>query len=294
MHRYPRPLPVILAVVLGLAGILAGCDADTLTSSADPDPIDLAPNVRMQLSFDQVEAVYSSQWPEEIAASKSSDATEYMVDYEATRETVTYDTLGYLNRTYVYTEGSPTMNMPEKDFLALQQDMPGSAIEADPIHRFELKNGTMSFYLRSGKLARSVPINPEDYQVDPGSFAEMKIDTANVSERRSAFLAQLRQDGISYRELDDARVAYSIEQKNDNSLGEVEETVDLRIGMPVQRVFRHKNGATAGVEHRVYTVVSDVPVMQYSSYEEYGDLDGAWSVVRRTVTERSNISLVLN
>lgn len=300
---FEKPSLATCLVVCGAVLLLSACDDATVAPDVSQNESEttpeepLPPNVRLQIQYDQTEVTYSNVWPESIVGNdseKKERGAKRMTEYEKTREVRSYDDEGYLSASYEYIEGHSDMNMPENAYSDLQSEMPYNPEDENPVVRVELGENTMRYLREDGSEARSRPIDPEHYRIAPAvldSLIDSRDDTSGADNRRSNVLASLERRGISFRRLDENRVAYEKKVEEVRGTSKVTKVVDLRIGQPIYLKYELKNGKTDMVETRKYRTVSDFPVLVQSVTYDYDDRKGSWGVVARTEVTRRNVSV---
>ena len=299
-------LPVTLALFASV--LLASCDGATLDAhterSANQSP--LAPNVRMQVSFDQREVTYSNVLPPGLVGDVSPVQTNaqsegdrqtkgVMESYEVTRETRSYDEEGYLRRTYTYTDGHQGLNMPEAAYVDLKDQMPRRA-EPNPVVTFKLEGGTMQYIREDGTVAASASVNPEHFQIDPAaldSLEALQESNASSGERAAQTRQRLQQRGVSLTRMSEHHVSFKT-RSIEKGLSRIRRVVDLRTGKPIYLAYLREDGQPERIVLRTYGRYSEVPVMRREVAYEYGNKSGEWTVTSRTETTRTNISVRFN
>lgn len=308
---WPR-WPVVLSVlaVAGFALTVAGCD-DTSVAPPAPgsssEPTDsgapLPPDVRLRIQYDQTEVTYSNVWPGSIvgndeAKAAKEEGAKLMTEFEKTHEVRSYDDEGYLTASYKYLDGNhPGMNMPADAYSDLKSEMPYDPNDENPIAGSELNGSTIKYVRADGSEARSRPIDPEKFRIDPAkldSLSNQQDDTSDVDSRRSAVLGSLQNRGISFRRLDKNRVVYDQKIEDVRGTSSVKKVIDLRFGKPIYMKYKLKNGNTDMVETRRYARKSGLPVLMKSVTYNYDDRTGSWGVVSRTEVTRRNVSVQFN
>ena len=304
--------PVVLSVlaVAGFALTVAGCDDTSVaptspgSSSESSDPgAPLPPDVRLRIAYDQTEVTYSNVWPGSIvgndeAKKAKKEGAKLMTEFEKTHEVRSYDDEGYLTASYEYLDGNhPNMNMPADAYSDLKSEMPYDPNDENPVVRSVLEGSEMRYIREDGSEARSRPIDPEEFRIDPAkldSLSNQQDDTSDVDSRRSAALESLQDRGIAFRRLGENRVVYEQEVEGARGTSSVKKVIDLRFGKPIYMKYKLKNGNTDMVETRRYTRESGLPVMVESVTYNYDDRTGDWGVVSRTEVTRRDISIQFN
>jgi hypothetical protein len=172
--------------------------------------------------------------------------------------------------------------------------MPYDPKDENPIVRSELRRDEIRYIRADGSEARTRPIDPELYRIDPAtldSLEDVQDDSSVANGRRSEVLESLQQRGISFRRLDANRVAFDQRLEDVRGASTVKKVIDLRIGQPIYLKYELKNGNTDMVETRRYNTVSGLPLMVQSVTYNYDDRTGSWGVVTRTEVTRKNISV---
>lgn len=308
-HAFPIPSR-FLALALLATVLLAGCDSGSLDpgSVGSDDPPPLAPNVRMQISFDQTDVTFSNTLPPglvgdvgggaNVQAKGTGEGASHMTEYEKMHEVRSYDKDGYLTASYEYIEGSrPHMNMPGAAYNDFKAGMPYNPNDKNPIVRSELMGGTRKYIRKNGDVDRSYSIDPETFRVDPATLDSLEAlsnDTTQTSTRRAAARRALERRSLSLRRMSKHHVAFQKQLRDVGNLASVRQVVDLRYGKPVHLVYKREDGKTSMVETRVYARYSGVPVMYRSVTYQYGSKGGEWSVTSRSETTRENITLRFN
>ncbi|PEN13821.1 hypothetical protein CRI94_07085 [Longibacter salinarum] len=296
---------IIMAALAGTVIVLSGCDTSGIDASTGPPEgggaTDLGPNVRLQISFDETDATYSSVWPDVIVGNESksakSEGTVYMTEYEETSQVRSYDREGYLTSSSRFIEGHPGMNMPADLYAELQNDMPYDPEDENPVVRSEVKNGRLTAYHADGSVARQRSVDPEAFRLSPEAMDSLEARStvsASVDERREQTLTSLRSRGVSFRQLDDNRVSFTKSVSSSEGAPTVETVVDLRIGEPIYLKYRLKNGNVDMVQTRRYGMYSGMPFPERIVTYKYDDRKGEWGVVSRSETIRSNINVRFN
>jgi len=308
LPRWPVALSVL--AVAGFALTVAGCD-DTSVAPPAPgsssEPTDsgapLPPDVRLRIQYDQTEVTYSNVWPGSIvgndeAKKAKEEGAKLMTEFEKTHEVRSYDDEGQLTASYEYLDGNhPGMNMPADAYSDLKSEMPYDPNDENPIAGSELNGSTIKHVRADGSEARSRPIDPEKFRIDPAkldSLSNQQDDTSDVDSRRSAVLGSLQNRGISFRRLDKNRVVYDQKIEDVRGTSSVKKVIDLRFGKPIYMKYKLKNGNTDMVETRRYARKSGLPVLMKSVTYNYDDRTGSWGVVSRTEVTRRNVSVRFN
>lgn len=300
-------------LVFGVVLLLAGCDEGTVSTPttteddhSESDETNLPSDIRLKITYDQTEIVYTNVWPNSIVGNENQakkarakrTGAKLMTEYEKTHEIRSYSDDGYLTAQYEYKDGNhPDMNMPSKAYNDLKSSMPLYSEGKNPVTRSKLVGNTIKYFRKDGSLARSHPIDPEEFRIDPAqldSLEELQRDSSTSDQRRSEMLASLRRRDISFRRLGENRVSYQRNVNDVRGTANVKKVVDLRLGRAIYLKYKLKNGNTSMVETRRYKDLSGFPIMVESVTYNYDDRSGKWRVVTRTERKRTNISVIFN
>ena len=286
-----RTICVLLVATL----FWTGCDDGLQSVDVDAPAETEAPNVRFSVSYDQTSHTFSTQWPDGMAASaKSGAAGEYLTHYESIRETVGFDAEGYVVREYEYLEGNADTRLPQEirdDFGHL---MPAPDAEADPVVRFEMRGGTMTYYGASGNVVHESPYDAEAFRLSADDLAALSATASgDVDARVSQNIAQLKEQGVAFSLKDDVAAVIEDAEPGIDGIAKVKEVVDLRIGRPAQTIYFREDGSYDSIELRTHEIVNDVPVMTGSVTYDFGEVNGEWTVAQRTEVVRSNVKVSL-
>lgn len=284
--------------------VLSSCDSASTGPSDDgsSDQSQLAPNVRMKISYDETEASFSNVLPPNIVgqvkksgvgSKQSLESKGVLENYESIRETKTYDDEGYLTKTYTHIDGHARLNMPESAFEALKDQMPRRTQE-NPIVKFNLDGGSIQLIRENGDVAAQGSVDPERFRMDPELLDSLEtLQNISTEEREERTRDRLNRMGVSLRSLSKHHVAFKT-KSDENGLSTIRRVVDLRHGSPVYLVYRNTDGERIRVVTRVYGRYSGVPVMRREVSYQYGPKDDGRAVVGRTEIRRRNISVKFN
>jgi hypothetical protein len=296
-------------VAAALLLVLTACDdagtlTDTLTDTADPPapPIGVVGNARYAVSYQQTEHTFSTVWPEDLVAAvgksvAESGNVEYLIDYEVTKETVSYDADGYMTSETVHLEGHDGTVMPDADYQAFADEMPYDVEHENPVVRSVLDGNQIVYYRKDGTVDDQVEIDPEDYRISPAEIDSLEAvasDSASVDTRIAASRQRMDAQGVSYQMISErfARMDAAV-----SDLGEVvraRQVIDLAVGQPVQITYLRQDGSIDMQIDRLFQWASGVPYLSHSVTYQYGEIEGRWNVVSRTETTRENVRVVFN
>lgn len=299
---------------LGLAAFtFSRCDkgSGTIgTSENNPEntvsPLNI--NVKYQESYDQKEMTFSNYWPQGTAVSvsgKSEGAStqsaqgELLVDYEYTRETVSFDDEGYMSTTREFLEGDGEMNMPEELYNRIKDEMPAKSADHDPIVRTEMANGVERAITRSGEIAYEQEYPVEDFRIDPemlDSLRSMHNDTSNVDAAVQRNIKQLNNSGLSFNVRDRFYASYSqpAGPAENSDIAEYNYVMDLRTGQVIASILKDAQGRKLSSTMRQYQYVNGVYIMANEETHLYGKINGEWDVTTRKIINRDNIEVIFN
>ena len=292
--------------VLSCALLAQGCENKSITSElgevGETDIAQLAPNVRVQMSYDQKQMSFTPFWPSDVVASKAkqvSGNTEFMVGYENTHEIVAFDEQGYVYTKSKYLEGNADVHMPQDLYDEVKDNMPAPASDYNPIAGYEVGNGTLTYYAESGEIISQHDMDMERTRLAPDLLQELieSRSETSVDKKIEKNKEALKKLGLNFREVSNTHILLSQQVEADgasSSIAEYQELIDLRIGRPVRTAIKNAEGLYESFTQLSYKVVDGFPVVENTEEVKFGMHDGEWTTLRRTITNRSNIKLRIN
>lgn len=294
-----------ISMIMLVIVFFSGCENNVLLPKVESDKTNnlekLVPNVRMQISYNQNEMVFSPFWPDDMVESKSklnSSDSQFLVDYDNTHVKIAIDEDGYLHKKSIYIEGNSEMHMPEDLYQSLSDIMPSPPEDYDPIVGYEVMNGVMKHYTQSGEVVMENPIDIEKMRIDPellDSLISNQSDTS-VSGRISRNLKILENNEVNFNQLTDKHVLVSerISNSTDSNFeGEYQELFDLSIGKAIRTATKNSSGQYLSYNQMSYKIINNFPILEHSDLIQFGYRNNEWSIINRTVLNRTNIELHL-
>lgn len=277
--------------------------SETQDQSNPEEQSQLAPNIKLQVSYDQKTMTFKQHWPSDLVAGKAKSETtsnERMLNYENVHEIVTYDQNGYLHISRTYLEGNADLAMPENLYKDVKDDMPAHSSDYDPVVRSELGDGTLTYYTKSGKVAYQTNVDKEKLRIDPAildSLQEASQSTSETENRIAENLAALKEQNIDFKQLSNRNVLLEIQAKSgtdDKDIANYKKIVDLSINRVIRSAIVRKDGRYANLSLMNYKKVSGHPVMASSETLYFGMVNGKWGVKTRTIRNRKDINVHFN
>lgn len=291
-----------------LAIIIASCtQVESPFSVQEPDVKsfeDLNINVKYAESYDQTTITYSRHWPSSIstglAKTVSDGEGEIMVDYERVHEIVAFDEDGYMSTSIEFLEGDSEMNMPESIYNSLKGEMPANGSDYDPVIRTELKEGTLRYFSKSGKLVFEQQLNKDDYWINPEDLDALNNngpDSTSTNQSIEGNLKKLELSGISFNRIGEYHVGYEREAtQEDIGLGIAKHKylMDLRNGNINIYASVMPNGNYYSITRSSFATVQGTSILASEEYFHYGEINNSWDVITRRKMTRQNIQIIKN
>ena len=257
----------------------------------------IVPNVKLQVSYNEKTMSFSPLWPDDIVASKSklNSDSEFLVGYDNTFETVAFNEEGYMFLESIYIEGDSEMHMPEDLYNEIKHKMPAPGSDHDPIVGHRMGNGVLTYYTKSGAEADQIPIDMERIRIEPELLEQIlssESDTS-TSSKVARNLEILKNQNVLFKEVGNTHVLLSEQQIDDASSENLEyqELIDLRIGRPIRIAVKNSQGNYESFTQLGYKMFNNYPVVENTEHLQFGFRNGEWTQLRRTVTNRSNITV---
>ena len=298
---------VLTGVLLASVLALFSCSqpsrvSESLELSQNQEQL-LAPNISLQISYDQTSTVVTPFWPEDAVAGFKGKAvsgdTEMLIDYDRTREYIAIkdDKTMYLQVDYL--EGTRSQGMPDDLYNEVKDDMPyrdrgkqivGTRIGDGQITYIHVDGSETSESVDASELA----LTDEVYEHWRSLF-ENRQDTS-VSATVARNLGQLEQSGISYRQLDASTVYFELQPDADEQpdIGLTRQKMDLKTGDIVMSSTQFKDGRYESVSYMGYRQVGSISVLENSETYVFGSYNGQWQAVQKHLVDRENITIATN
>ena len=267
---------MLISGMLALAACSGG-DASLIVDKDLNDSGDLiAPNVKYQESYKEKELTYSRVWPQGIVEglSKSNPNTEILADYEHIKKTLGFDDEGNMFYSYEVVDGDLGLNMPEDLFNELKDKMPARSDEDKGIKSFVMKDGMMTYTDFNGQILNETPYDILEFQIDPEKYDSLQASQETTAEAKiSRTIRNLEASGIDFK-IHNAEFAFYSLESDDNHDFSIDKIIDLKTGNEIKSATKLPNG----------------------KYESLflGEINGDWEVVKRRVTNRSDIKVIIN
>ncbi len=299
-----KSLSVIGLLLCGLL-VLSSCSKPSsvnseLDLSHNTDDL-LNPNISFQISYDQKSMVFTPFWPEDVVAgfkSKSvSEDTEMLIDYDHTREYVAFDQDRNMILQVDYLEGTRSQGMPDDLYSEVKTDMPDRSDDKQVVST-RVGNGLITYVYSDGtetsESLDKMVIDDEAYEYWR-SLYENRQDTS-ASAKIAQNLEELRQSGISFKQLDGSTVYFELQPDGDEQpdIGQIRQKMDLKTGDIVMSATQFKDGRYESVSYMSYKLVRNISVLQNSETYVFGSYNGEWQAVQKHVINRENISIATN
>lgn len=293
----------LLCIATILFTTVSGCKDGGVFSSQEDSRLAQIPlinaDIRMNLRFDEKTYRYSTIWPESIVGSlaKTSDSNLLLDSYEYIRNRTVIDSEGYIHIFKEWPDGDNSITLPGEIYNQVKSSLPSPGSSYDPVVRSELSNGMFKFITKSGLINEAIPYDKSAFKVDVDSLLYiLNLQNGNVNQQqlRQNYLASLESNQIAYSLIDENLVSYNLQHEPGMAINTSRIILDLRNGQPVYSVDYNLEGMVMSRTHFQYRTVSGYPVLENSTMLKYGQKDGAWGVVGKTVVNRSNISVQFN
>tara|TARA_R110002124_G_scaffold251749_2_gene416992 strand:- start:2620 stop:3369 length:750 start_codon:yes stop_codon:yes gene_type:complete len=245
--------------------------------------------------------VFTPFWPEDVVAgfkSKSvSEDTEMLIDYDHTREYVAFDQDRNMILQVDYLEGTRSQGMPDDLYSEVKTDMPDRSDDKQVVST-RVGNGLITYVYSDGtetsESLDKMVIDDEAYEYWR-SLYENRQDTS-ASAKIAQNLEELRQSGISFKQLDGSTVYFELQPDGDEQpdIGQIRQKMDLKTGDIVMSATQFKDGRYESVSYMSYKLVRNISVLQNSETYVFGSYNGEWQAVQKHVINRENISIATN
>jgi len=263
----------------------------------------MSPNISFQISYDQKSMVFTPFWPGDVVAGfkakSSSEDTELLIDYDHTREYLAFDQDKNMHFQIDYLEGTSSQGMPDDLYSEVKDEMPNRSDDKQVVST-QISAGLITYKYSDGTVvsenldASELAINDETYEYWRSLF-ENKQDTS-TSAKIAQNLEDLKQSGISFRQLDGSTVYFELQPDADEQpdIGRIRQKIDLRTGEVVMSASQFKDGRYESVSYMNYKLVGNIPVLQNSETYVFGSHQGEWQAIQKHVINRENISIATN
>lgn len=262
----------------------------------------LNPNISFQISYDQKSMVFTPYWPEDVVAGFKAktvpEDTEMLIDYDHTREYITFDQDKNMLLQIDYLEGTRSQGMPDDLYNDVKNDMPDRRDDKQVVST-RIGKGLITYVYSDGteaseNLDNGFIIDDEAYEYWR-SLYENRQDTS-TSNKIAQNLEELKQSGISYNQLDGSTVYFEIEPATgeQSDIGRIRQKMDLKTGDITMSATQFKDGRYESVSYMSYKMVGNISVLQNSETYVFGSHEGEWQAVQKHVINRKNISIATN
>ncbi len=287
---------MLISGMLALAACSGG-DASLIVDKDLNDSGDLiAPNVKYQESYKEKELTYSRVWPQGIVEglSKSNPNTEILADYEHIKKTLGFDDEGNMFYSYEVVDGDLGLNMPEDLFNELKDKMPARSDEDKGIKSFVMKDGMMTYTDFNGQILNETPYDILEFQIDPEKYDSLQASQETTAEAKiSRTIRNLEASGIDFK-IHNAEFAFYSLESDDNHDFSIDKIIDLKTGNEIKSATKLPNGKYESITSMSYEEVEGFQVLKNSETLFLGEINGDWEVVKRRVTNRSDIKVIIN
>ena len=303
-----------LVLCLGLSSsLLVSCDSGGNLLSGDTNEETqlsetgfLAPNIKLQISYNQKAMTFKRFWPEDMVGGLSKSkvlvdgSQELLVAYENTHETEAFDNQRYFYSDTRYVEGNDAINMPATMFQELSGEMPDRSSDQIVTNRVKLANGTITFWRVDGSVvSESVPM--DSLRMDTDAFdamvEELQGPEQSPIQQVQHNLKMMQDSGINFKEVGNNYISYDLEDnasEGDDDIGVIKQVMDLKTGEIVISAIMLKDGRYDSITLMDYETQKGLNVMANSETLQFGMLNGEWAVVQRSLINRSNIDVKIN
>lgn len=302
---YFQSTSIGLLVILVL--IISGCDRGNIASvSNDVQPESIfrgdIPNIRYQVSYDQEYLYFSNLWPQDkVASLMSADESDYhwlLEHYEATHEMYGFDENGDMISTSEYLEGGDADTpIPPEIVAEVMEIAPAPGEEQIPIVKTEMRDGFIRYFSKNGSLINEYEYDPSEYRIDPAYLDSLAIfleEPEDPSARVSQVLEELRNEGVAFKE--DANGLYIMYEQNvigDQWAASEQLWLEKATGNIIRSVDLTPDGKVLSDTWLSYKTIGGISLKEHSYTLNYGELDGEWRLLGRSVINRNNISINL-
>jgi hypothetical protein len=313
-----RKWTILMTVVLGLGlstTMLVSCDAggglisgETAKEQEISTGNLIAPNIVLQVSYNQKAMTFSRFWPEELVTAGNSmqriavdGGQELLVAYENTQQIEAFDNQRYFYTDTRYLEGNDAINMPEAMFQELSGEMPDRSDDKVAVNRIKLANGTMTSWGIDGSV-KTESVSMDSLRMDSDAYNNMvdEFETygyLSVEEKIQQNLEHMQETGINFKELGGDYISYELDDdptEGEDDIGVIKQVLDLKTGEVVLSAILLKDGRYDSITFMDYETHNGLNVMANSETLQYGMQNGEWSVIQRSLINRTNIDVQLN
>lgn len=256
----------------------------------------LAPNVKYQESYKEKEITYSRVWPQGTVTgfAKSNPNAELLSDYEFIDKTLGFDDKGNMFYSYEILDGDLGLNMPEDVFNDLKDKMPARSDDDKGIKSFVMKDGMMTYLDFNGQVLNEMSYDMQEYQIDPDSFDSLQSSQkVSVESRIAQNIKHLENSGIDFKIHDSEIAFYTLEPEGSIDVS-IDKIIDLKTGNEIKSAVRLPNGKYESITSMSYQNVEGFQVLKNSETLFYGEINGDWKVVKRRITNRTDIKVNIN
>jgi hypothetical protein len=280
--------------------LLIGCNDAGSSMLVDDDSNNsgelLAPNIKYQESYKEKEITYSRVWPQGTVEglAKSNSNAELLSDYEYIDKILGFDEEGNMFYSYEVLDGDLGLNMPEDVFNDLKDKMPARSDNDKGIKSFSMKDGIMTYLDFNGEVLNETPYDMQEFQVDPESFDSLQSSQEESAESKIAQnIKNLENSGIDFKVHNSELAFYTLEPEEALDVS-IDKIIDLKTGNEIKSAIRLPNGKYESITSMSYQNVKGFQVLKNSETLFYGEINGGWKVVKRRITNRTDIKVNIN
>ena len=248
----------------------------------------------VEISYDQQTHRFTTQWPASIIRDGLMAETEgqMLLDhYEAVHERMILLEDGTIETETQWIEGHAEMGLPEDLYLLTEEERPALPESFQEVRRSTIKDGLLTYLEEDGTVLYEFPVDADSLWADPAWFdADSDSGSSDTQERIAHNLQKLTSSGLAFRLEGDA-VAIVEQVIEDPVVSMVRSRIDLETGLTTAVHDLDALGRLVRSTSMHYENVSGFPVLKNKMTLRYGDQEGAHTLLSKTLTSRSNITL---
>ena len=248
----------------------------------------------VQVSYDQQTHRFTTQWPASIVRDglMSETAGQLLLEhYEAVHELMTLREDGSIEMETHWVEGHAEMGLPEDLYLLTEDERPALPESFQEVKQSIMKDGLLTYRDENGETLYEFPVDADSLWADPAWF-EVDADSGSgdPQERITQNLQKLTESGLSFRLEGDA-VAIVEREIEDPEVNIIRSRIDLETGIVTAVQDLDALGRLVRSTSMHYENHQGFPILKNKMTLRYGDLEGVHTLMSKTLTSRSNITL---